>query len=229
MSVAELPPITVVVGADGHKFCLDNRRLYILKDLRRKGLLPKNTITVLMRKAPPRDLVKYTIEKCSLNGTIMKEKEQDEDGDQEDGDGNNRHGNASELTNTATTESDIALTTPEDTVREKNDKKKKKSTGNVESDQDRYLRQKRIIAEKQEEFKRQSAERQEQKQLEMDMAMFLKGGREQGRRVIEEKDLRGGGDSGYVSDSDSEEGEEEEEEESEEESDEEVFVCDVCR
>ena len=73
-----------MIGAGGHKFCLDNRRLYVLKELRRKVLLPKNRVTVLMRKAPPRDMIKYTTEKCSLNGTIMREKGHDGDDVEED-------------------------------------------------------------------------------------------------------------------------------------------------
>lgn len=230
LSADDLPPMTVVIGASGHLFCLDNRRLFVFKYLRRKGLLSKNKVTVLMKKAPPKDLIKYTIEKCSLNCTIMKEKDIEEGEAEKESDSNksNFPGTSTTVTEKmnmnsplANTNNNIGIdldnvsvstttTTGDKSVREKNDKKKYKPTGEVESDQERYQRQKRIIAEKQEEFRRQALERQQQKQLET-AAQQLKA-------VHREGDDDSDSDSG---DSDGDE--------SENESDEEVFVCDICR
>lgn len=199
-----LPPVSVVVGAEGQKFCLDNRRLYILKELRRQGLLHKNSTTVLVRKVPPRDLVKYTAEKCSLSCAIMREKEHEhEDQTVED------------------SEDDTSLVTP-DIVREKNDKKKKKSFGQEESSEERYARQKRIIADKQEEFRRQAAERRLQRAVETEH-MLKKGvaSREGQGKAFDRGDGAGESESD-CSDDDSNS-------DSEMESDEEVFLCDVCR
>jgi hypothetical protein len=237
MSVGDLPPITVVIGAGGHKFCLDNRRLFILKDLRRKGILPKNTVTVLMRKAPPRDLAKYTTEKYSLNCTIMREKEhegleeEEQEGEQGQGQGTSSSAGVANISPTdtdPTTTIPTLFTTP-DSVREKNDKKKNKVLGDVESDEERYLRQKRMIAEKQEVFRRQAAERQQQKVLEQEALLKRVPGDQKQREGQGGEGADRGGDSDGDSDSDSDSDSDEEGEASEEESDEEVFVCDVCR
>lgn len=209
MLLDELPPITVVIGAGGHKFCLDNRRLYVLKELRRKGLLPKNRVTVLMRKAPPRDMIKYTTEKCSLNGTIMREKGHDGDDVEEDNHVVHDYENQ-ELNDTAS----VTSGSQSSEIREKYDKKKYKvGNENVESEEDRFLRQKRIIAEKQLEFQRQAAERQRQRELEREAVKHKTIG--QGlRHTVECSEDEDSSDS---------------ECESADESIEEVFVCDVCR
>mmetsp|Transcript_230 Transcript_230/g.471 ORF Transcript_230/g.471 Transcript_230/m.471 type:complete len:598 (-) Transcript_230:2758-4551(-) len=206
MSVDDLPPITVVIGGGGHKFSLDNRRLYVLKELRKKGLLPKNKVTVLMRKAPPRDMIKYTTDKCSLNGTIMREKagyEVDDMLSVADGSDIGDHDSISQEISTDICER-----------REKNDKKKNKPGGDQkESDEERFLRQKRIIAEKQLEFQKQAAERQRQRQLE-------KVASSQRNQLVESR-MMGSvhvGESDGDSDSDSDA-----------ESIEEVFVCALCR
>lgn len=78
MDVEDLPLITVIVGTDGHIFSLNNRRLYVLKSLRSRGLLPNNKILVRTKPALPRELSRYTVDRCSLKATVMWEKLWDE-------------------------------------------------------------------------------------------------------------------------------------------------------
>lgn len=79
-SLEDLPMITVIRGKDDMLFSLNNRRLYTLKHLRKVGFLqnrdPPNTITVRVKAALPRELEKYTVDNCSLNCTIMKERKE---------------------------------------------------------------------------------------------------------------------------------------------------------
>ena len=72
MSVHDLPKITVILN-QGTYFSLNNRRLYVLKDLRLKGLLPGNVIAARVKEALEREKDRYKIERCSLVARIMKE------------------------------------------------------------------------------------------------------------------------------------------------------------
>jgi hypothetical protein len=76
--VSDLPLITVVVGADGHMFSLNNRRLYVIKELQTRGLLPDNTVEVRIKPALGRELERYTPERCSLTASIMREHPKDD-------------------------------------------------------------------------------------------------------------------------------------------------------
>lgn len=203
LSANDFPPITVLIGADGNKYCLDNRRLYVFKDLRRRGLLPDNKVTVLVRKAPPKDLGKYSVEKCSLNCTLMREKDILNDTSDQQG------------RKTIQTSSADRFSAETKTIREKNDKKKIKSLVSTENCQERYLRQKRIIEEKRKEFERQSALREDTKRLERAADQFLLETEENDKEDI------------LLSESDLDDGSRESE--SETESDEEVFRCYLCR
>ena len=72
MSIHDLPKITVILN-EGTYFSLNNRRLYVLKDLRLKGLLPGNVIAARVKEALEREKDRYNIERCSLVARIMKE------------------------------------------------------------------------------------------------------------------------------------------------------------
>lgn len=72
LSVADLPPITIVEN-DGFYFSLNNRRLFVLKSLRESGFI--TTIKVRIKPALPRERERYTIGRCALRATIMKERD----------------------------------------------------------------------------------------------------------------------------------------------------------
>lgn len=72
MSIEDLPKITVILN-QGTYFSLNNRRLYVLKDLRLRGLLPGNVIAARVKEALEREKDRYKIERCSLVARIMKE------------------------------------------------------------------------------------------------------------------------------------------------------------
>ena len=82
MKLEQLPQITVIMGADGHVFSLNNRRLYVLKALRSRGLLPDNSIGVRTKEALPRELARYTVDRCSLTATIMRERPKEDEAQQ---------------------------------------------------------------------------------------------------------------------------------------------------
>lgn len=80
MDLASLPIITILRGAggssdgtSGHYFSLNNRRLWVLKELRKAGKLPSNLVRVRTKEALPREKDRYTAGKCSLNASIMRE------------------------------------------------------------------------------------------------------------------------------------------------------------
>lgn len=85
MSVNDLPKITVILN-EGTYFSLNNRRLYVLKELRSKGLLKGNTIGARVKVALEREKERYKIDRCSLVAKIMKENAA-ENKDQADDDG----------------------------------------------------------------------------------------------------------------------------------------------
>lgn len=83
MRVEELPVITILYGAGGGTmyFSLNNRRLWVLKELRKAGAL--NTVRVRTKEALPREKERYTPTKCSLTATIMGPSEHKEDEEEE--------------------------------------------------------------------------------------------------------------------------------------------------
>jgi hypothetical protein len=73
----KLPTITVIEGppgADGEPwfFSLNNRRLWVLKQAHKEGLLV--TISVRARGAKSHELERYTLQKCALEATLMRER-----------------------------------------------------------------------------------------------------------------------------------------------------------
>lgn len=69
ISCQALPRITVMLLEDGETYCsLNNRRLYVLKWAREKGLLPGNTIGVRVKEqtqGTSKVASKYSLERCS--------------------------------------------------------------------------------------------------------------------------------------------------------------------
>jgi hypothetical protein len=76
----QLPTITVIEGppgADGEPwfFSLNNRRLWVFKQAHKEGLLV--TISVRARGAKPHEVERYTLQKCALEATLMRERRAD--------------------------------------------------------------------------------------------------------------------------------------------------------
>lgn len=89
IQLESLPQITILAtptsSSDGHYFSLNNRRLWVLKQLRSMGKLKDNLIRVRVKDALPRELEKYAkdgIER-KASATIMGV-------DREDGEDRNR-------------------------------------------------------------------------------------------------------------------------------------------
>jgi hypothetical protein len=72
--VQELPLITVI-NNDGFYFSLNNRRLYVLKQLRVRGLLKDNKVRVRFKSALDREKERYTQDRCSLSVSFLRERE----------------------------------------------------------------------------------------------------------------------------------------------------------
>ena len=64
-------------------FSLNNRRLWVLKELRKAGALENNTVRVRMKEALPREKERYTPTKCSLTAIIMGPSEHKEEEEEE--------------------------------------------------------------------------------------------------------------------------------------------------
>ena len=70
MALEALPVITVLRGAEGGiYFSLNNRRLWVLKELRRAGCIA--AVRVRTKDLLPREAAKYSADKCSLSACIM--------------------------------------------------------------------------------------------------------------------------------------------------------------
>jgi len=78
--VTDLPPIQVLVGSgssDGWYFSLNNRRLWVLKQLRDGGFLEEQGNLVKVRVRQPKsqsEQERYNISNCALNARIIVEK-----------------------------------------------------------------------------------------------------------------------------------------------------------
>ena len=76
ITIEDLPMITIIKNGNFY-FSLNNRRLYVFKFLRDNGFLEArdNLIQVRTKAALPRELERYTIDRCSLSAKIMISKE----------------------------------------------------------------------------------------------------------------------------------------------------------
>ena len=70
ISVLQLPHIAVLT-INGEYYSLNNRRLYVFKELYKQNLI--STIPVRYKTATEKEKNRYTPLKCSLTATIMKE------------------------------------------------------------------------------------------------------------------------------------------------------------
>ena len=68
--IEDLPTITVLDAGD-HYFSLNNRRLWVFKELRSRGIIEK--VRVRVKEALPREKERYTTDRCVLNAKVMKE------------------------------------------------------------------------------------------------------------------------------------------------------------
>ena len=91
-----LPQITILAtptsSNDGLYFSLNNRRLWVLKQLKAKGVI--DTVKVRVKDALPRELEKYYAPHVTRQSmaTLMREKEGEEGGEDEDDDGDDEPG-----------------------------------------------------------------------------------------------------------------------------------------
>ena len=97
MSVNDLPKITVISN-EGAYFSLNNRRLYVLKELRSRGLLPGNVIPARVKAALEREKERYRVDRCSLAAKVMKENDPEAKDLPDSGDGENCEKKLSEIT-----------------------------------------------------------------------------------------------------------------------------------
>jgi len=86
MELKDLPKIQVIIAEGGHVFSLNNRRLFVLKSLREQGLLPNNVVTVRTRPGKTHEIERYTPERCSLVGKLLRERSGAKKGASKDGD-----------------------------------------------------------------------------------------------------------------------------------------------
>ena len=88
ITVDDLPPIQVLIGPSDNDgvwyFTLNNRRLWVLKQLRAEGHLvdrnPSNTVQVRVREAKSKgEKERYTLENCSVDAKFIREKVKEND------------------------------------------------------------------------------------------------------------------------------------------------------
>jgi hypothetical protein len=82
-------PLILVLPINGEYFSLNNRRLYVMKELRDRGLLNYcgNEVSVRIKTALPKEQLRYTPQRCSLVAKIMRERDPNSapaDGDDDD-------------------------------------------------------------------------------------------------------------------------------------------------
>lgn len=76
-------PLIVVLSINGEYYSLNNRRLYVLKQLHSRGLLA--TVRVRVKQPADKEKLRYTPERCSLTASVMKEHARSEQDSDEDG------------------------------------------------------------------------------------------------------------------------------------------------
>jgi hypothetical protein len=69
-NIKDIPKITVL-NNNGHLFSLNNRRLYLIKQLYSMNLL--TTVEVQLKEATDKEKARYTPSRCVLNARLMKE------------------------------------------------------------------------------------------------------------------------------------------------------------
>ena len=92
LDVAKLPKITVLYSSEipGVFFSLNNRRLWVLKELHAMGRL--DSIVVRCKEMTAKERAKYTLDRCAVRASLMNEREQRAD-DEEDGHGEEEEDN----------------------------------------------------------------------------------------------------------------------------------------
>eukprot|EP01060_Flectonema_neradi_P014281 TRINITY_DN20986_c0_g1_i1.p1 TRINITY_DN20986_c0_g1~~TRINITY_DN20986_c0_g1_i1.p1 ORF type:complete len:371 (+),score=82.57 TRINITY_DN20986_c0_g1_i1:83-1195(+) len=80
ITIKDLPPITLVSSAGGGApyFSLNNRRLFVLKELRAKGIISEVNVRIKPPLDSKRERDRYTADKCSLTAKLMGIKEAEE-------------------------------------------------------------------------------------------------------------------------------------------------------
>lgn len=81
--ISDIPLITVIEN-DGNYFSLNNRRLFMFKELSKLGLIPAGGIQCFIKPALEREKARYIPSRCSLRAKLMggrsaKSTEGDED------------------------------------------------------------------------------------------------------------------------------------------------------
>ena len=77
MKISDLPQITVIQrnSPDGKDqmvyYSLNNRRLFLFKSLKKRGLLPGGKIPCRVRFVRPNEMDRYTVERCSLQAKFI--------------------------------------------------------------------------------------------------------------------------------------------------------------
>ena len=81
MTLDQLPRLTVMTNECArtgkmHLYCLNNRRLWVLKELYSKGYFSNGRLLrVRLKEATGKEQGRYTVERCSLTARMMLEKE----------------------------------------------------------------------------------------------------------------------------------------------------------
>ena len=88
ITIKDLPPITLISSASGGApyFSLNNRRLFVLKELRSKGIISEINVRVKPPLDSKRERDRYTVDKCSLSAKLMGIKEAEETPTEDDDD-----------------------------------------------------------------------------------------------------------------------------------------------
>lgn len=74
--IEDIPMITVIEN-DGNYFSLNNRRLFMFKELSRLGLVPPEGIQCFIKAALEREKQRYLPSRCSLRAKLMGGKSRD--------------------------------------------------------------------------------------------------------------------------------------------------------
>mgnify|MGYP003385529235 CR=1 FL=1 len=86
LTVEQLPLI-LVLPINGEYYSLNNRRLYVMKELRSRGLLNYcgNEVSVRTKSATPKEVLRYTPQRCSLVARMMRERDANDNNDDDGG------------------------------------------------------------------------------------------------------------------------------------------------
>lgn len=81
--IEDIPMITVL-ERDGCSFSLNNRRLYLFKELAKKGLLPPDGVLCQTKPMLAREKERYTPQRCSLQARLIGVRKADSDSGKEE-------------------------------------------------------------------------------------------------------------------------------------------------